>query len=84
MSILHQVIIIALMTAFIVLLIGKLGIRDYIIIRGPKKVSQLFSCDFCLCFWVGLTITLLAHFIVAWPYTLILPICSTPIARYLL
>lgn len=84
MPVLHQIVIVALITAFTVLLISKLGLRDYIIIKGPKKVSQLFSCDFCLCFWVGLTITLIAHFIVDWPYTLILPVCSTPIARYLL
>lgn len=84
MPVLHQIVIVALIAAFTVLLISKIGLRDFIIIKGPKKVSQLFSCDFCLCFWVGLTITLIAHFIVDWPYTLILPVCSTPIARYLL
>lgn len=84
MSVLHQIIIVALITTFIVLLISKIGLRDFIITEGPEKVSQLFSCDFCLCFWIGLTITLIAHFVVGWPFTLILPACSTPMARYLL
>ena len=84
MSILYQIIIIALITAFVVLFIEKIGLRDVIIMYSPKLVSKLFSCDFCLCFWVSLTLTFIARFIVGWPFVLILPICSTPIARYLL
>lgn len=84
MLVLHQIIIVALITTFIVLLISKIGLRGFIITKGPEKVSQLFSCDFCLCFWIGLTITLIAYFVVGWSFTLILPACSTPIARFLL
>lgn len=84
MPVLHQIVIVALITTFIVLFISKIGLRDFIIIRSPELVSKLFSCDFCLCFWIGLTIALIAHFVVDWPFTLILPACSTPIARYLL
>ena len=84
MSVLHQIVIVALVTAFTILLISRIGLRDFIIIRSSKPISKLFSCDFCLCFWIGLTITLIAHFIVGWPFTFILPACSTPIARYLL
>lgn len=84
MSVLHQIVIVALITAFTVLFISRIGLRDFIIIHSPKSISELFSCDFCLCFWIGLTITLIAHFVVGWPFTFILPACSTPIARYLL
>lgn len=84
MSVLHQIVIVALITAFTILFISRTGLRDFIIIRSPKPISELFSCDFCLCFWIGLTITLIAHFVVGWPFTFILPACSTPIARYLL
>lgn len=84
MSVLHQIVIVALITAFTILFISRIGLRDFIIIRSPKPISELFSCDFCLCFWIGLTITLIAHFVVDWPFTFILPACSTPIARYLL
>ena len=84
MSVLHQIAIVALIAAFTILFISRIGLRDFIIIRSPKPISELFSCDFCLCFWISLTITLIAHFVVGWPFTLILPTCSTPIARYLL
>lgn len=84
MSVLYQIVIIALITAFVVLFTEKIGLRDVIIMSSPKVVSKLFSCDFCLCFWVSLILTFIAHFIVNWPFTIILPICSTPIARYLL
>lgn len=84
MPVLHQIVIVALVAAFTVLLISRIGLRDFIITHSPKLISELFSCDFCLCFWIGLTITLIAHFVVGWPFTFILPACSTPIARYLL
>lgn len=84
MSVLHQIVIVALIAAFTILFISRIGLRDFIIMRSPKPISELFSCDFCLCFWIGLTITLIAHFVVGWPFTFILPACSTPIARYLL
>ena len=84
MPALHQIVIVALIAAFTILFISRIGLRDFIIMHSPKPISELFSCDFCLCFWIGLTITLIAHFVVGWPFTFILPACSTPIARYLL
>ena len=86
MPIQYQIIITALVSAFIVLLISKLGFRDYIITRGPSVVSKLFSCDFCLCFWLSVIVSVFL-FLAQSPHDalfIIVPICSTPIARYLL
>lgn len=86
MSVLHQIIIVALITTFIVLLISKIGLRDFIIMRSPKLISKLFSCDFCLCFWTSVLISAIL-FLQQSPYDalfILIPICSTPIARYLL
>lgn len=49
-TLLSALIYIALAAAFVILLIGKLGIRDNIIAKAPKLISQLFDCDFCLSF----------------------------------
>lgn len=76
--------IIALAAAFIILLIGKLGLRDYIIERAPRLISQLFSCDFCLSFWISLILAIILAAIFGEPDFLFTPIFSTPITRMLL
>ena len=86
MPVLHQIAIVALITTFIVLFISKIGLCDFIIMRSPKLISKLFSCDFCLCFWASVLISAIL-FLQQNPYDalfIVIPVCSTPIARYLL
>jgi hypothetical protein len=47
-------IITALFATFTILLTERLGYREKIQIRAPKLIAELFSCDFCLSFWVCL------------------------------
>ena len=50
---------IALAAAFTILLIGKIGLRDFIIGHSRIKfISELFDCDFCLSFWLSLIISI--------------------------
>lgn len=86
MLVLHQIVIVALIAAFTILFISRIGLRDFIIMRSPKPISELFSCDFCLCFWISVLISTIL-FLRQSPYDalfIFIPICSTPIARYLL
>lgn len=78
------IICVASISAFIILLIGKLGIRDKIIERAPKVISQLFECDFCLSFWTSLILALILAIFFSEIYILFIPIISTPITRILL
>nr|DAJ35746.1 MAG TPA: Protein of unknown function (DUF1360) [Caudoviricetes sp.] len=75
---------IALASAFAILLIGKLGIRDNIIAKAPKLISQLFGCDFCLSFWTSLVLAIFLAIFFREMSILFIPIISTPITRILI
>ena len=85
------IVLIALLSAFLILFIDKIGVRDNIISRSPKLVSKLFSCDFCLSFWVafvfmvpvGLCCMSLGLYSVAFE-TVLVPFFSAPITRILI
>ena len=87
MSEIHFIVItlqIALVTAFFILLIGKLGIRDKVIAKAPKLISQLFDCDFCLSFWTALILAIILAIFFSEYYIIFIPIISAPITRILI
>lgn len=88
MSTIYTVIIaaifIACIASFIILFISKVNLRNFIIARAPKIISELFSCDFCLCFWISLILAIILAIIFNNINIIITPIISTPIARFLL
>lgn len=84
MPTLYQVILIALIAAFIILFIGKTGIRDKIVEKAPTLISMLFDCDYCLSFWTA-TVICVVMFFITFDYSfLVVPILTTPITRFLL
>lgn len=83
-TMLWALICIALIAAFSILLIGKLGIRDAIIAKAPKLISQLFGCDFCLSFWVSLVLAVILAVFFGEMSLLFVPLLSTPITRMLI
>ena len=72
------------LAAFAILLIGKLGVRDEIITRAPKLISQLFDCDFCLSFWTSLILAIILAIFFNEMSIILIPIISTPITRILI
>lgn len=83
-TLLSALIYIALAAAFVILLIGKLGIRDNIIAKAPKLISQLFDCDFCLSFWTSLILAIILAIFFNEMSIIFIPIISTPITRILI
>ena len=83
-TMLSALIYIALAAAFAILLIGKLGIRDNIIAKAPKLISQLFDCDFCLSFWTSLILAIILAIFFNEMSIIFIPIISTPITRILI
>ena len=83
-TMLSALIYIALAAAFAILLIGKLGIRDNIIAKAPKLISQLFDCDFCLSFWTSLILAVILAIFFREMNILFIPIISAPITRILI
>ena len=82
-AMLSALIVIAQAAAFIILLLGKLGVRDSIITRAPKLISQLFDCDFCLSFWTSAILAIILAILLNEMTILFIPILSTPITRIL-
>lgn len=75
--------LVALMAAFIVLLVKKWGIAEWMQIHGDKYLSKLFSCDLCMSFWAAMAVCLV---LMCWnnDNTLIfVPMFTTPISRML-
>ena len=83
-TMLSALIYIALAAAFAILLIGKLGIRDNIIAKAPKLISQLFDCDFCLSFWTSVILAVILAIFFREMSIILIPIISTPITRILI
>ena len=84
MPTLYQIIIAALISAFVVLFLDRTGVRDYVIERAKiKVVSEAFACLFCLCFWVNFIVCVFMLIFTndaAYAYLYFL---STPITRFL-
>ena len=74
---------IACAAAFVILLLGKTGIRDRIVSAAPRLVSEMFGCDFCLGFWLSLIFAASAALFFGEPTILLTPIISAPITRFL-
>lgn len=87
MSTVYQAIVIALMAAFVILFLGKTGLRiklrDYYDKIGISVLADMLDCDFCLSFWTCLVI---AMFLWAFGYKpdFLVLFCAPPITRYLL
>ena len=77
-------IIIALFSCFIILFIEKIGYRELMQVRAPKLISELFSCDFCLSWWINLIITLVFCVMECEWYFICCAVAATPITRKLL
>ena len=76
-----DIIFLALLSAFSILLITKLGLRDKAIERSPKLISEMFNCDFCLSFWTNMLIALFLTIATGDLSTLAMPIFAAPLTR---
>ena len=87
MSEIHQIVIVALLSTFIVLFIGKTGLREkmrnHFDSIGATLIASMLDCDFCLSFWVCLILSI-TFWIIFKDMSIVVPICATPITRYLL
>ena len=80
----YIVAMVALVAAFAILFLKKIGLVEYMQIHGTKYVSELFSCDFCMSFWAGVLICLILSCAFNDLRMMFLPILTTPITRFLL
>lgn len=84
---LAKVVIIALVSAFCILVATRSGIREYLSIRSPHLLHELLECDLCISFWMNLLVSLMAAMLCAIDLNFSIfmyAILSTPITRILL
>lgn len=88
MSTVYQAIVIALMAAFVILFLGKTGLRtklrDYYDKIGISVLADMLDCDFCLSFWTCLVIAMLLWILFGCEPDFLVLFCAPPITRYLL
>lgn len=72
------------LSAFIVILMHKWGLVELMQTRGPRLLSEMARCDFCLSFWTSLVLAAIACMVSGRPEALALPVFSCVISRYLL
>lgn len=82
-ELLEIVVFVALAAAFVVLLVKKWGIAEWMQVHGDKITSQLFSCDLCMSFWAGVLVTLIVVCVQDNALYVLAPVLSTPITRML-
>jgi hypothetical protein len=76
--------IVALAAAWAVLLLARVGLRDWVVVRAPRLISELAACDFCLSWWLCVIFSLVAAFVVGDFRLLLCALTATPITRFLL
>lgn len=79
------VIIIALLACWVILFAGKLGVIEWVQVHTRYKlIAELFSCQFCLSWWVCVIISICFAIATGDIAMLLCPFCSTPLTRYYL
>ena len=88
MPTIYQIILVALITAFIILFLNKTELRtklrDFFDSKKINLLAELIDCDFCLSFWICLCVAL-GFMLLSYELTFIFtPFFATPITRFLL
>lgn len=78
---------IALFSAFIILVLSRMGIRYWLRDQcdeiGFTLVAKMLDCDLCLSFWLSLLISVVLVYITLDPSWFFVPIFATPLIRYI-
>lgn len=79
--------VVATTSAFILILLGKWGVIEYMQVRGWRLFSKMAQCNFCLSWWCCLALALVlavASERIDMLDGVVCAICATPITRILL
>ena len=71
--------VVALVAAWVILLLNKWGVIEWLQVHGNVLVSKAASCVFCLSWWVCVAVSLVL-FILTGDWSLVFaPVLATPI-----
>lgn len=77
-------VICACVAAFIVTLLRKWGVTEYLEVNGDEMMQKLVRCNFCLSFWITAFLACVTISLTGDIVYLLIPIIATPLARILL
>lgn len=77
------VVLVALLAAWVLLLMKKWGIIEWLQVHGTEKVSEAAHCSFCCSWWVCCVVSLVLFLIMGEWAVLMCPFFATPITRLL-
>lgn len=75
--------LVALLAAFIVLLVKKWGWAEWMQVHGDKYMSRLFGCDLCMSFWAAVLICMVVTCFTDDCRMVFVPFFATPLTRML-
>ena len=80
----ESIIFVALLAAFMVLLLKKWGVTEWMQVHGDSFSSKLFSCDLCMSFWAAVVVCVVLVCVFENAAYLLLTALTTPITRMML
>ena len=80
----YSVIFVALYAAFVLTLLHKWGVIEWVQVHGNNFFAEMFHCGFCLSWWTCVLICIVEIVLTGDPVYLGVPFCSTIITRNLL
>lgn len=76
--------VISTAAAFFLGLLVKWGVVEWLQVHAPSDfLARLFNCKFCMSWWVSVGISLTLSVVTGQWWLLLVPVCSTVIAREL-
>lgn len=86
-TLLIDILVAALLTgclvSWIVILLTKWRVLEWLQVHGTRLVSELASCHFCLSWWLSWGVVAVALIITGWWWLVAVPFFSTTIGRFL-
>lgn len=77
-------VVVALVATFILILLQKWGVIEWVQVHGNKFFAEMFHCNFCLSFWLGFILSVFLALVTWNALLLLIPLCSTVITRRLI
>lgn len=82
-QIVTMTVIVAMMAAFLLLFAYKTGIVEHLQVKGNRLVSEMAQCDFCMCWWLSLAVSIVFLVVTMDCVCLGIPFLATPLARWI-
>lgn len=74
---------VALVAAFVLLTLKKIGVVEWLQVHGSDLVSEMAHCDFCLSWWTCLAVALMVAATTQNPCIMLTAVLAAPITRKL-